>query len=109
MMKGILAPLQQKGYIFKRFEPFPLKLVGSKKRILVFHGLDMQNRYFLVFAVKRRSRVLSKDAKEWVELKSNIERYLGYPVLLNIALIEAPICSKASALLESEGWKVITG
>ncbi|WP_457592328.1 hypothetical protein [Hydrogenimonas sp.] len=108
MMKRILAPLQEKGYIFKRFEPFSLKLVGSRKRISVFHGLDMQNRYFLVFAVKRRSRVLSKDVKEWLELKSLIERERGYPILLNIALIEAPLCSKASALLESEGWKVIT-
>ncbi len=108
-MKSILTPLQRKGYIFKRFEPFPLKLVGSKKRISVFHGIDMQNRYFLVFAVKRRSRVLSKDAKEWMELGSLIQSHLGYPVLVNIAFVDAPVCSKAKELLESEGWKVVTG
>lgn len=107
MMKSVLNPLLERGYVFRRFEPFSLKAVGSRKRISVYHGLDQQNRYLLVFAVKRRSRVLLKDVKEWLELKSMIENYYGYSILLNFAIVEAPICSKAKQFLESEGWKVI--
>ncbi len=106
-MKAVLEPLQAEGYIFRRFEPFSLKKVGSRKRISIFHGVDIHNRYLLVFAINRRSRVLVREAKEWLELKSMIEGYCGYAIRINIALIEAPLCSKAAALLESEGWKVL--
>ncbi len=107
-MKRVLDPLRQKGYIFKRFEPFSPSLVGSRKKIEIFHGLDMQNRYLLLFSVKRKSRILVKDVEEWFELKRRVESYFGYPILINLALIDAPLCSKALRKLESEGWKVIS-
>ncbi|WP_353662997.1 hypothetical protein [Hydrogenimonas sp. SS33] len=107
-MKEILAPLQSRGLLFKRFEPFLLKEIGSRKRLEVYHGVDTQNRYTLVIRLKRKSRVLQKDVREWFDLKQRIEQHLGYPILQNIALIEAPLCSKAKALLESEGWRVVT-
>ncbi|BBG65412.1 hypothetical protein NNO_0709 [Hydrogenimonas sp.] len=108
MLKSLLSPLAERGYIFKKFEPFSPKKVGSRKRISIFHGLDVQNRYLLLFHIKRRSRVSVKDAKEWLELKSMIENYYGHSILINIALVEAPVCSKAKALLESEGWEVLS-
>ncbi len=107
MMKSVLNPLLERGYVFRRFEPFSLKAVGSRKRISVYHGLDQQNRYLLVFAVRRRSRVLLKDVKEWLDLKTAIEGYYGHSIMVNFAIVEAPLCSKAKRLLESEGWKVI--
>jgi len=107
MIKTILEPLRQNGFIFKRFEPFSLQLVGSRKRIGVYHGVDTSNRYFLLFVVNRKSRVLQKDIKEWFEIKQKIEHYYGYAIKINIALINAPLCSKAKSLLLEEGWKVI--
>ncbi len=107
MMKSVLNLLLERGYVFRRFEPFSLKAVGSRKRISVYHGLDQQNRYLLVFAVRRRSRVLLKDVKEWLDLKTAIEGYYGHSIMVNFAIVEAPLCSKAKRLLESEGWKVI--
>ncbi len=107
MLKEVLAPLREKGYILRRFEPFSPKTIGSRKRISIFHGIDIHDRYLLVFVINKKSRVLSREAGEWIELKSLIERYYGYSILLNIALIKAPVCFKAVSLLESEGWKVI--
>jgi len=107
-MKEVLEPLQAKGYLFKRFEPFDLKEIGSRKRIAVYHGVDTQNRYTLVFAVKRKSRVLSREAREWLALKAKIEAHYGYPIRQAIALVDAPLCSRAKALLESEGWRIFT-
>jgi len=107
MMKAVLEPLQARGYLFKRFEPFALKTIGSRKRIEVYHGIDLKNRYVLVFVVNKKSRVLQKEVREWFDLKVRIENYYGYRILQNIAVIHAPLCSKAKALLESEGWKVI--
>ncbi len=106
-MKRVLAPLQERGYIFRRFEPFSPALVGSRKRIEIYHGLDTYRRYVIVFAVKRKSRVLLKDVKEWLELELKVENYLGYSITIKIALVDAPICSRASKFLESEGWKVV--
>ncbi|WP_457596201.1 hypothetical protein [Hydrogenimonas sp.] len=106
-LKEVLDPLRQRGLVFRRFEPFSLKEIGSRKRIAVFHGVDTENRYTLVFAVKRRSRVLRRDVAEWLELKKRIEAYLGYPILQTIALIEAPLCSHAKGMLEEAGWTVL--
>ena len=108
MMKEILTPLHSLGLLFKRFEPFSLKNIGSRKRLEIYHGVDTQNRYTLVMRIQRKSRVLQKDVREWLEMKQKIEGYLGYPILQNVAIIEAPLCSKAKALLESEEWRVIT-
>ena len=106
-MKSVLEPLQKEGLIFKRFEPFSLQTVGSRKKIGVYHGVDLKNRYALVFVVERKSRVLQNDVREWFELKAKIESHYGYKILQNIALVRAPLCSKAKALLEREKWKVI--
>ena len=107
MMKAVLEPLRQNGYIFKRFEPFSLRLVGSKKRIDVYHGFDIANRYFLLFVVNRKSKILQKDIKDWFKIKQRIERYYGYAIKINIALINAPLCTKAKSLLLEKGWKII--
>ena len=107
-MKDVLGRLQAQGYLFKRFEPFSLKTIGSRKRIDVYHGVDTQNRYTLVFVIERKSRVLQKEVREWFDIKSKIEAHYGYRILQNIAFIRAPLCSKAKALLESEGWRVVT-
>jgi len=107
MLKSLLEPLRKNGFLFKRFEPFSLQLIGSRKRIGVYHGIDTSNRYFLLFVVKRKSRVLRKDVKEWFDIKQRIEHYYGYAIMINIALINAPLCSKAKALLVEEGWRVV--
>ena len=107
-MKSVLEPLRKQGYLFKRFEPFSLKTVGSRKRLGVYHGIDTQNRYVLIFVVEKKSRVLQKEVCEWFDLKKRIEDHYGYSIRQNIALVRAPLCSKARALLEAEGWRVIT-
>ena len=106
-MKEVVETLQKRGYLFRRLEPFALNLVGSRKRLEVFHGVDLQSRYTLIFKVARRSRILRKETAEWMELKRKIEHYYGYPILRTVVLVEAPICSKAVASLEAEGWRVL--
>ncbi|WP_456485588.1 hypothetical protein [Hydrogenimonas sp.] len=106
-MKSVLEPLQEEDLIFKRFEPFFLGLIGSRKRIRVYHGVDLKSRYLLVFAVDRKSALLKKDIYEWLELKARIESHFGYKILQNIALLRAPLCSSAKTLLKQQGWKVV--
>ncbi len=107
-MKEVLEPLRQEGMLFKRFEPFSLKTIGSRKRIDVYHGLDERNRYTLVFFVVKKSRILRKEVQEWMAIQKKIEAFYGYAILQNVAIVKAPICSKAKALLESEGWRVMS-
>ncbi|WP_456450684.1 hypothetical protein [Hydrogenimonas sp.] len=108
MFKEVLEPLQARGLLFKRFEPFSLKEIGSRKRIAVYHGVDTENRYTLVFFIEKKSRILQKEAKEWLALKAKIEAHYGYPIRQVVALVKAPLCSKAKALLEAEGWQILT-
>jgi hypothetical protein len=106
-MKEVLTPLQSEGLLFRRFEPFSLKEIGSRKRMRVYHGVDMAGRYTLVFSVKKKSPVLEKEAREWLALKRRIEVYYGYPILQVVAMIAAPMCFKAQTLLRSEGWRLL--
>ncbi|WP_456381612.1 hypothetical protein [Hydrogenimonas sp.] len=102
-----MEPLRTGGFLFRRFEPFDLKTIGSRKRISVYHGVDIDDRYTLVFVVKKKSRVLQKEVREWFDIGARIERHYGYRILRNIVLLDAPICSKARALMEAEGWRIV--
>ena len=108
MIKTVVDRLQAEGVLFRRFEPFDLRHVGSRKRLRVFHGIDERQRYALVFFVRRKSRILQADVREWLELKERIEAYFGYAVWQNIAILQAPLCSRARALLEGEGWRLFS-
>ena len=107
-MKAVLEPLGNKGFLFRRLEPFDLKRVGSRKRIGVYCGVDEAGRHTLVFHIRRKSRLLSAEAKELIALKAAIMQACDYEKCQCLAVVEAPLCSKAAGLLEADGWKIVT-
>ncbi|BCD67828.1 hypothetical protein [Nitratiruptor sp. YY09-18] len=76
----------------KEYEAVDPKNLGIKKRITLCHK-DGQ----WIVVLKRKSRVLQKDAKELVEAMKG-KRVTIY--------IDAPLCSKAKKLFEDAGWRV---
>jgi len=105
-MKKIVNHLQQKNIIFKSFKEVMPKELGSRKKIDIYVGVDLKGYYAVVMYVEKKSRVLRKEADEFMALHEKLEKYIDSKIMKRYILIKAPLCSKAKALLEDSGWKV---
>ena len=105
-MKNIVDYLQQKRIIFKSFKEIMPKELGSRKKIHLYVGVDLKGYYADVMMLEKKSRVLRKEAGELMVLHEKLEKYIDSSIKKKYMIIKAPLCSKAKALLEENGWKV---
>jgi len=105
-MKTIVDYLQQKNLMFKSLKEITPKELGSRKKIGLYLGIDMKGYYALVMTIEKKSRILRKEASELMALHEKVENYIDSRITKKYMIIKAPLCSKAKALLEENGWKV---
>lgn len=105
-MKEIVEYLQTKNIIFKSLKEISPKELGSRKKIALYLGVDLKGYYALVMQLEKKSRVLQKEVKELMALHEKTERYVDTKIMKKYIVIEAPLCSKAKAFMEENGWKV---
>ena len=105
-MKEIVEFLQQEGIIFKSLREITPKELGSRKKVKLYLGVDLKGYYALVMVVEKKSRVLRKEAQEFIALHEKLERYIDSKIKQKYIIIKAPLCSKAKAFLEGQEWKV---
>ncbi len=105
-MKEIVEYLQQKNLVFKSLKEITPKELGSRKKISLYLGVDLKGYYTLIMGVEKKSRVLRKEANELMALHEKLEKYIDSKISKKYMIIKAPLCSKAKALLEEQGWKV---
>ena len=106
-MKKIVEYLQEKQIIFKSLKSITPKELGSRKKIELYLGVDLKEYYAVVMLVEKKSRVLRKEAEELMLLHEKLEKYIDSTIKKKYMIIKAPLCSKAKALLEEHGWKVM--
>jgi len=105
-MKETVEYLQKKNLIFKSLKEVTPKELGSRKKIELYLGINLKGYYALVMNVEKKSRVLRKEAGELMALHEKLEKYIDSKIMKKYMIIKAPLCSKAKALLEENGWKV---
>ena len=105
-MKEIVEYLQKKNLIFKSLKEISPKELGSRKKISLYLGVDMKDYYTLLMSISKKSRILKKEANELMVLHEKLEKYIDSKINKKYIIIKAPLCSKAKALLEENGWKV---
>jgi len=105
-MKEIVEYLQKKQLIFKSLKSITPKELGSRKKIEIYLGVDLKAFYTVVMCIEKKSRVLQKEALELMLLHETLEKYIDSTIHKKYIIIKAPLCSKAKALLEENGWKV---
>ncbi len=105
-MKEIVDLLQEQRVIFKKLQPIEPKLLGSRKKINLYIGVDLKKYYATVLHIVKKSRILKKEALELMEFHKKLETYNESKITKKYIFIQAPLCSKAKALFEEEGWKV---
>jgi len=106
-MKHIVEYLQQKKIIFKSLKPVSPKVLGSRKKVAIFIGVDLKGFYADVMVVEKKSRVLRKEVEELMALHEKLEKYIDSSIKKKYIVIDAPLCSKAKALLEENGWTIL--
>jgi len=105
-VKAIVEFLSSKGIVCRRLESVEPRELGSRKRVEIYRGVGVDDYYCMVMVLKKKSRVLQKEARELMELHRRMEERMEAAVKRRYLLIQAPLCSKAKHLLEEEGWRV---
>ncbi|SFV57679.1 hypothetical protein MNB_SV-12-1415 [hydrothermal vent metagenome] len=107
-MKDIVDRLQEKRLVFKSFKHIDIKQqFGSRKKIDLYLGVDLKKYYACIIHISKKSRILQKEAIELMKFHKKLESYNESKIKKKYIYIQAPLCSKAKALFESEGWMVI--
>ena len=105
-MKETVEYLQKKNLVFKSFKEISPKELGSRKKIDLYLGVDLKGYYTVVMKIEKKSRILRKEAGELRLLHEKLEKYIDSKIAKKYMIISAPLCSKAKALLEEQGWTV---
>lgn len=105
-MKEIVDFLQTKKMIFKSLNSIDVKSLGSRKKIAIYLGVDLNKYYTCIFHISKKSRILQKEARELMLLHEKLETLNDSKINKKCIYIQAPFCSKAKALMEEEKWIV---
>jgi hypothetical protein len=105
-MKEIVHKLQEEKLLFKSLKPIDVKLFKSRKKIQLYLAIDLKKYYACIIHVVKKSRILSKEARELMEFHSRLEIHNKSKINKKYIYIQAPLCSKAKTLFEEQGWTV---
>jgi len=105
-MKNIIDYLRHKNIIFKSLKEIMPKELDSRKKVELYLGVDLKGYYALVMKIEKKSRILRKEAGEFMALHEKMEQYIDSKITKKYIIIKAPLCSKAKKMLEENKWKV---
>jgi hypothetical protein len=105
-MKSIVERLQRHNLIFQSLKPITPKSLNSRKKIDIYLGVDTQSYYSTIFFVEKKSRIVQKEVQSYLDLHAKLEQSIDSAIKKRYIFIDAPLCSKAKALLESHQWRV---
>jgi len=105
-MKKILHILNDNNLIYKSLEKLDKKALGTRTKVGLYKAIDRNGYFTILFEIERKSRVLKKDVLVYEQLVQTISQALDHNFKFKVALINAPLCSKAKALLKENGWLV---
>lgn len=105
-MKRITEFLSIKGFLFSELKTIQPKELNSRKKIFIFSGCDLDNRFISIFVVEQKSRFVLKDSEELQLLQERLKLVEGHNFRMNLLLINGAICSKSITLLTENNWTI---
>ena len=103
-MKALVETLQRAGILCKKLTSVSPKELGTRKKITLYVGVDLKGYYCSVMVLEKKSRVLRKEAEALAALHARLETYADAAITKRYVQVKAPLCSKAKAWMEQEGW-----
>ena len=106
-MKSIVDRLNQYNILCKKLTSVTPKELGSRKKITLYVGVDTAGYYCSAMVLIKKSRVLRKEAEELFLLHEKLEKNQETAIRKKYIHIDAPLCSKAQAMMEKAGWMFV--
>ncbi|SFV65634.1 hypothetical protein MNB_SV-14-1289 [hydrothermal vent metagenome] len=69
-------------------------------------GVDLKSYYACIIHIRKKSKILSKEALEIMEFHKKLEIFNQSKINKKYIYIQAPLCSKAKALFKEQKWRV---
>ncbi len=92
--------------VLKSLKEFDKALLGTRKKLKIYSGTDLNGFYNVIFYINQKSRFLRKNAEEIMELEKRLEKIVNHRYGYKYLFIKSPICSKAEKLLKDDGWRI---
>ncbi len=105
-MKNLIHYLNEKELHFKVLESIEPKELNSRKKMGIYHSVTLDSSYYAIFIVESKSRFLRKNANDLMTMLEVLKSYKSHNYKYKMLIISSPLCSKAKALLEEDGWRV---
>ena len=103
----MIDKLQSKNIVLKKLTPIDIKKeFNSRKKIKLYLGIDLDRYYVCIIYIKKKSKILQKEALELMEFHKRLEKFNDSAIKKKYIYIEALICSKAKELFQKEKWKI---
>ncbi len=105
-MQMLVDSLRLQGKIYKKMlEIFPKEL-GIRNKIKIYKAIDTSNKYWAIFVVSQKSRILIKDVAKFEEICTKLSIFCKHNFDYKMIFIDAPLCSKAKEEFKTNSWKV---
>ena len=105
-MKKIVDFLADKNLVLKSLQPIDLSLLKTRKKLVIYSGVNEKSFYTVVFQIGQKSRFIKKNAQEIIELEQKLESVVAHAYKNKYLLIASPLCSLAKKMMKNNGWKV---
>lgn len=105
-LKDLIHYLNEKELHFKSLEKVEPKELGSRKKIGIYDATHIDSSYYAIFIVESKSRFIRKNANDLIEMLESLKSYKDHNYKYKMLIISSPLCSKAKALLEENGWHI---
>jgi hypothetical protein len=106
-MKDLVEFLAKNNIVFKSLKAILSSQLESRKKINIYLGVDLKNNYCCLFQINKKSRFITKDANEIIDLTQKLEVFNESKIKCRYIVISSPLCSKAKRFLEENGFRVM--
>ncbi len=105
-MKDTVELLREHGYVFKKLNKIDNKILGNRKKIDIYEGVNLKSFFVAIFRPKQKSRFVMKNANDLEELFNTLVLVQKHNIKKKVLLLAPAMCSKSKSFLIENGWKI---
>ncbi len=105
-MQMVVDSLRSQGKIYKKMLEISPKELGIRNKIKIYKATDTSNKYWAIFTVSQKSRILMKDVQKFEDICRKLSIFCGLNFDYKMIFIDAPLCSKAKEEFKNHSWKI---
>jgi hypothetical protein len=106
-MKKIVDILLKNELIYRKLHKIDNKLLGTRKKVEIYEGVDLKSYYAGIFYFEQKSRFLRKNVTDLETLLEKLKVLQDHNIKKKILIYDMPLCSKAETMLKELKWKLI--